>query len=140
MLLKLDISENGEEESVNCEKLDMSEKPDRPDRVDPIESVDIWDIREGPRPMRPRKSSKPCGKAGGGKNPPMSPVIPVEKDCLTEEEDVEFFFTDITDPSGSCWMQDSLTSSASVDSARLNFPSGSSSTFESLVVASRLAA
>lgn len=69
----------------------------------------------------------------------MSPVLD-ENDCLTDDEEVEFFLTDMTDPSGRCWMQDSLTSSASVDSARLNFPSGSSSTFDSLVDASRLAA
>lgn len=69
------------------------------------------------------------------------PLIPVEKDCLKEEdEEVEFFFTDMTEPSGRCWMHVSLTSFASVDSALLNFPSGSSSTLESLVVASFLAA
>lgn len=31
------------------------------------------------------------------------PLIPVEKDCLKEEEEeVEFFFTDMTEPSGRC--------------------------------------
>lgn len=40
-MLKLGMSENCEEVSLKCEKLDMSVKPDLPDSVEAIESVDI---------------------------------------------------------------------------------------------------
>lgn len=62
------------------------------------------------------------------------------KDCLTDDVEEELFFTDMTEPSGICWMQDSLTSAASAASERLNFPSGSSSWRVILVEASRRAA
>lgn len=138
-LLKLDISENLDDASLKCVKLDMSVKPDLPDRVEAMESVDIWDMSECPRSIKFLRSSKPVGKFGVWKNPPMSPAE-VENDCLTDDVDVELFFTDIIDPSGICCMQDSLTSAASAASERLNLPSGSSSCFDILVVASRLAA
>lgn len=125
ILEKLDLSENCEEVSLKCEKFDMSEKPDLPDSVEPIESVDIWDIRLCPLPIKFFRSSKPVEKLGGGWKKGSS--VPLEKDCLKEEVEVELFLTDMTEPSGICWTQDSLTSAASADSARLNLPLGSSS-------------
>lgn len=126
ILLKFDISENLDEASLKCEKFDMSLNPDLPDMVEAIESVDICVMRECPRPIRSLRSPNAEGKLPGCWKSLGSPMEEL-KDSLTDEVDDELFFTDITEPSGKCWMQDSLTSAASAASDRLNLPSGSSS-------------
>lgn len=138
ILLKFDISENFDEASLKWEKLDISLKPDLPDIVEPMESVDICDMSEWPRPIRFFRSPNPVGKLPDSRNP--GPPMEELKDCLTDDVDEELFFTDITEPSGICWMHDSLTSAASAASERLNLPSGSSSWRDILVEASRRAA